>query len=62
MSASRHVAVLLPFQSFKVDEQAYRRYARYFANDPRFVRDVGALHQSGSRRNFLYGTRRETSR
>ena len=39
----RYVAVLLPFdKSFKVDEQAYRRYVRYFADDPRFVREGGS--------------------
>lgn len=32
----RYVAVLLPFdKSFKIDEEAYRRYVRYFADDPR---------------------------
>lgn len=38
----RYVAVLLPFdKSFKIDEQAYRRYVRYFADDPRFAREGG---------------------
>ena len=38
----RYVAVLLPFdKSFKIDEQAYRRYVRYFADDPRFAGEGG---------------------
>lgn len=38
----RYVAVLLPFdESFKLDEQAYRRYVRYFSDDPRFAREGG---------------------
>ena len=38
----RYVAVLLPFDnSLKIDEQAFRRYVRYFADDARFSREGG---------------------
>jgi 4-hydroxy-tetrahydrodipicolinate synthase len=38
----RYVAVLLPYDDhLKIDEAAYRRFLRYFLNEPRFVRDGG---------------------
>jgi len=58
----RYVAVLLPFdKSFKVDEQAYRRYVRYFADDPRFVRE-GGLCINPEAGEIFYMTREEKRR
>ena len=38
----RYVAVLLPYDDrLKIDEAAYRRFLRYFLNEPRFVREGG---------------------
>jgi len=38
----RYVAVLLPYNGrLKIDEAAYRRFLRYFLNEPRFVREGG---------------------
>ena len=38
----RYVAVLLPYDGrLKIDEAAYRRFLRYFLNEPRFVREGG---------------------
>src|SRR3712207_3169475 len=36
----RYVAVLLPLdRQMQIDEQAFRRYVRYFADDARFARE-----------------------
>jgi 4-hydroxy-tetrahydrodipicolinate synthase len=38
----RYVAVLLPYdRQMRIDEQAFRRFVRYFAEDARFVREGG---------------------
>jgi len=58
----RYVAVLLPFdRSFKIDEQAYRRYVRYFADDPRFVRE-GGLCINPEAGEIFYLSRKEKRR
>jgi len=58
----RYVALLLPFdKSFKIDEQAYRRYVRYFADDPRFARE-GGLCVNPEAGEIFYLTRAEKRR
>ena len=58
----RYVAVLLPFDKhFKVDEPAYRRYVRYFADDPRFARE-GGLCINPEAGEIFYMTRQEKRR
>ena len=58
----RYVAVLLPFDSqFKIDEQAFRRYVRYFADDKRFARE-GGLCINPEAGEIFYMTREEKRR
>ncbi len=58
----RYVAVLLPYDSrLKVDEQAYRRFIRYFLDEPRFVKD-GGLCINPEAGEIFYLTRQEKRR
>ena len=58
----RYVAVLLPYdRSFKIDEQAFRRYVRYFADDKRFARE-GGLCINPEAGEIFYMTREEKRR
>jgi 4-hydroxy-tetrahydrodipicolinate synthase len=57
-----YAAVLLPFnRDLKVDEQAYRRYLRYFLGDPRFVQR-GGLCINPEAGEIFYLTREEKRR
>jgi hypothetical protein len=58
----RYVAVLLPYdRSFKIDEQAFRRYVCYFADDKRFARE-GGLCINPEAGEIFYMTREEKRR
>jgi len=58
----RYVAVLLPYDSrLEVDEQAYRRFIRYFLSEPRFVKD-GGLCINPEAGEIFYLTRQEKRR
>ena len=58
----RYVAVLLPYdRSFKIDEQAFRNYVRYFADDKRFARE-GGLCINPEAGEIFYMTREEKRR
>jgi 4-hydroxy-tetrahydrodipicolinate synthase len=58
----RYVAMLLPFDRHgRIDEQAYRRYVRYFADDARFARD-GGLCINPEAGEIFYLTRPEKRR
>jgi 4-hydroxy-tetrahydrodipicolinate synthase len=58
----RYVAVLLPLDSqFNIDEQAYRRYVRYFADDKRFTKE-GGLCINPEAGEIFYLTRQEKRR
>jgi dihydrodipicolinate synthase/N-acetylneuraminate lyase len=58
----RYVAVLLPYKSdFSVDEQAFRSYVRYFADDARFAAD-GGLCINPEAGEIFYLTREEKRR
>ncbi|MFC0389083.1 dihydrodipicolinate synthase family protein [Muricoccus vinaceus] len=58
----RYVALLLPFdEQMKVDEQAFRRYVRYYADDPRFAAE-GGLCVNPEAGEIFYLTREEKRR
>ncbi len=58
----RYVAVLLPYNSdFSIDEQAFRSYVRYFADDVRFAAD-GGLCINPEAGEIFYLTREEKRR
>jgi dihydrodipicolinate synthase/N-acetylneuraminate lyase len=58
----RYVAVLLPYdRNFKIDEQAFRNYVRYFADDKRFARE-GGLCINPEAGEIFYMTREEKRR
>ena len=58
----RYVAVLLPLDSqFNIDEQAYRRYVCYFADDKRFTKE-GGLCINPEAGEIFYLTRQEKRR
>lgn len=58
----RYVAVLLPMtESRKIDEAAYRRYLRYFLQEPRFVAS-GGLCINPEAGEIFYLTRQEKRR
>src|SRR4029077_18213523 len=58
----RYVAVLLPYSSdFSIDEQAFRSYVRYFADDARFAAE-GGLCINPEAGEIFYLTREEKRR
>jgi dihydrodipicolinate synthase/N-acetylneuraminate lyase len=58
----RYVAALLPMdRDMKIDEQAYRRFVRYFANDPAFCKQ-GGLCVNPEAAEIFYLTREEKRR
>jgi 4-hydroxy-tetrahydrodipicolinate synthase len=58
----RYVAALLPMdRRFKIDEQAYRRFVRYFVDDPEFVKE-GGLCVNPEAAEIFYLTRQEKRR
>jgi 4-hydroxy-tetrahydrodipicolinate synthase len=58
----RYVAALLPYdRDLKIDEQAYRRFVRYFANDPEFAKE-GGLCVNPEAAEIFYLTREEKRR
>ena len=58
-----YVAVLLPFdRQMKVDEQAYRRFLRYFLTNDKFVRAGGALCINPEAGEIFYLSRQEKRR
>lgn len=58
----RYVALLLPYDdNLKIDEQAYRRFIRYFLKDPRFVMH-GGLCVNPEAGEIFYLTRQEKRR
>ncbi|MCR0984529.1 dihydrodipicolinate synthase family protein [Roseomonas populi] len=58
----RYVALLLPFdERMKVDEGAFRRYVRYYADDPRFAAE-GGLCVNPEAGEIFYLTREEKRR
>src|ERR1039458_8155775 len=57
-----YAAILLPFdRSMQVDEQAYRRFIRYFLSQPRFV-EKGGLCINPEAGEIFYLTRQEKRR
>lgn len=58
----RYVALLLPFDDrMRIDEQAFRRYVRYYADDPRFAKE-GGLCVNPEAGEIFYLTREEKRR
>lgn len=58
----RYVALLLPFdETMKVDEAAFRRYVRYYADDARFAKE-GGLCVNPEAGEIFYLTREEKRR
>src|SRR6478672_6982500 len=58
-----YVAALLPFdRHMKIDEQAYRRFLRYFLDNKKFVRAGGGLCINPEAGEIFYLTRQEKRR